>query len=396
MRAQYATSSNADTARAVQDAITRCTDALGAKPIAGMLFSGVDHSPETIARIVSEMLPDTPVVGCSTDGEITSEGVTMDSITLLLLASDNVTARAAVVEDLRAIDSTEAGRRLAKEMQASNARALVILPDSLSGNGSAIIRGVQDVLGEDFVIAGGAAADRGRFVKTWQIVGGKVYFNALAGLMLYSDKSMKVGHGSMSGWRPIGLAKTVTKAEGNVVYTIDGQSALEVYRSYLGEKASELPSIGVEYPFGMIDEAGRVFASGLRTGEEYILLRAPNGVDHATGAVRFSGEIPEGTKIKMTRAKSSDIVEGARVAARNAVEVLGAKPEVVLFFSCMARKLVLGRRTKEEIAAAQEVFGAGVPMVGFYSYGEIANCGSPRPVCRFHNETATFLALSEG
>jgi hypothetical protein len=37
-----------------------------------------------------------------------------------------------------------------------------------------------------------------------------------------------------------------------------------------------------------------------------------------------------------------------------------------------------------------------VPLIGFYTYGEIANCGEKNPICRFHNETATFLALREG
>jgi hypothetical protein len=270
-----------------------------------------------------------------------------------------------------------------------------MLPDGLTRNGSAVIRGAQSVLGDNFVMAGGTAGDRGRFKQTWQVVGGRAYSNTLAGLMLYSRAPLKAGQGMMSGWRPIGLAKTVTKAVGNVVYTIDGQPALEIYQSYLGDKASQLPSIGVEYPFGMVDDAGKVGAAGLRDGEEYILLRAPMGVDHATGAVSFAAEIPTGTKVKMTRAKSSDVVDGAREAARRTAGSLSTKAEVVFFFSCMARKMVLGRRTKDEITAAQEIFGQGVPMVGFYSYGEIANCGSDRPVCRFHNETATFLALSE-
>ena len=74
---------------------------------------------------------------------------------------------------------------------------------------------------------------------------------------------------------------------------------------------------------------------------------------------------------------------------------MSGPPDVALFFSCMARKVVLGRRTNREIEVAQEVFGRQVPMVGFYTYGEIANCGEKAPSCRFHNETATFLVMRE-
>ena len=118
-------------------------------------------------------------------------------------------------------------------------------------------------------------------------------------------------------------------------------------------------------------------------------------VDREKGSVTFAAEIPEGAKVKMTMAKASDVVEGARVAAELAMGHMSGRPDAVLFFSCSARKHVLGRRISREIDAAQAVFGADVPMVGFYAYGEIANCGTAYPQCRFHNETATFLALRE-
>ncbi len=265
----------------------------------------------------------------------------------------------------------------------------------MSGNGSAVIRGAAEVLGAQFSIAGGTAGDRGRFNKTWQIFNGQAVTGGLVGLMFDSPQPLRLGTGVMSGWRPIGIAKTVTKAVGNVVYTIENESALDVYSSFLGDKASQLPAIGVEYPFGLVDETGFVDTRGVRQGEEYTLLRAAMAVDRQTGAVTFAGEIPQGAKIKMTRAKSQDVIDGAKEAATRCLTQVGGTPDVVFFFSCMARKVVLGRKTHQEIEAAQQIFGGTVPMAGFYSYGEIANCGDTHPVCRFHNETATFLAIRE-
>ena len=184
--------------------------------------------------------------------------------------------------------------------------------------------------------------------------------------MLESEKPIEVGYGVMSGWKPMGIAKEVTKAEGNVVHKIEGESALDVYSSYLGDKASQLPAIGVEYPFGLVDESGMVGVT-TKTGEPYILLRAPMAVDRASGAVSFAAEIPQGAKIKMTRAKTDDIISAAREAAARAARMLSGPAEVVMFFSCMARKIVLGRRTNLEITAAQESFGAATPLIGFYN-----------------------------
>jgi hypothetical protein len=396
MRAAQAVSKTTSTREATREAANEAAARLGKdEPIvAAQVYFGVDHDAAIVAKAFAEAIPGVPFVGCSTDGEITGAGLSVDSVCVMLLASRNVKARAAVVAPLSR-DSHEAGAEIARRLKQQDDFALFLLPDGLTGNGSAIIRGAQTVVGQKFVIAGGTAGDRGRFAKTWQVCNGEAYTDALVGMMLSSSRPIEVGHGVMSGWRPMGIAKTVTHAEANTVYRIEDETALAVYSTFLGEKASQLPAIGVEYPFALVDESGVVDERGLREGEEYILLRAPMSVDRDKGAVSFAAEIPQGAKIKMTRAKSDEIIDGSREAARRAVKGLSGKPDIVFFFSCMARKVVLGRRTNKEIEAAQEAFGTDVPLIGFYTYGEIANCGEKNPICRFHNETATFLALRE-
>lgn len=394
MKASYGVSRSSDTHGATRAAIDDCLRKLAEKPFAAIAFVGADHAPSAVAAALRERLPGVATIGCSTDGEITSDGLSVDSVSVMVLGSARMTARASAIAPLSG-GSHDAGRALAAQLESPRARALILLPDGLTGNGSAIIRGAQSVLGSDFVIAGGTAGDRGRFVKTWQICNGEPMQDALVGMMLESDTPLELGHGVMAGWRPLGIGKKVTRAEGNTVYEIEGQTALSVYSGFLGDKASQLPAIGVEYPFALVDDSGRVDERGISAGEEYILLRAPMSVNHESGAVTFAAEIPQGATIKMTRGKSDDIIAAAREAATRAQARLSGPPDAVLFFSCMARKLVLGRRTDREIVAAQEVFGPTVPMIGFYTYGEIANCGQTRPMCRFHNETATFLAVRE-
>lgn len=65
-------------------------------------------------------------------------------------------------------------------------------------------------------------------------------------------------------------------------------------------------------------------------------------------------------------------------------------------FSCVGRKLVLGRRTEEEVAAVQDVLGKHVPLIGFYTYGEIGPIDKTQKhlaVTRFHNETVVIWVL---
>jgi len=87
------------------------------------------------------------------------------------------------------------------------------------------------------------------------------------------------------------------------------------------------------------------------------------------------------------------VLKAARRAARQALDRLEGRPPVMAFvYSCMARKIVLGRRTREEILAIGEELGASIPMLGFYTYGEYSplECGSAN---RLHNETATVAVL---
>ncbi|MCA9467533.1 MAG: hypothetical protein KC643_19090, partial [Nitrospira sp.] len=57
---------------------------------------------------------------------------------------------------------------------------------------------------------------------------------------LYGDR-VRLGHGSKGGWDFFGIERRVTKSHGNVLLELDGKPALELYKRYLGVRASGLP-----------------------------------------------------------------------------------------------------------------------------------------------------------
>src|SRR5690606_34325899 len=60
---------------------------------------------------------------------------------------------------------------------------------------------------------------------------------------------LRVHSGYALNWQTIGRVMTVTEAEGNVVRTIDGQPAAEVYRRYLGSEILEhIAAYGSMFP----------------------------------------------------------------------------------------------------------------------------------------------------
>ena len=201
------------------------------------------------------------------------------------------------------------------------------------------------------------------------------------------------GTGTACGWFPVGIAKKVTRSAGNVVYELDGQPALQAYERFLGKYAKRLPAVGVEYPLGLLNSENESEEEG------YFLCRATMGVDRKAGAIIFAGDVPEGSMVKMTIGNDGDIIRAAKQAAESAMVKLRREdpdlnPQAIFLYSCMARKIVLGTRTDEEIMAVKEAVGEGVPIIGFYTYGEYAPIGECELSC-FHNETATLTIIGD-
>lgn len=147
----------------------------------------------------------------------------------------------------------------------------------------------------------------------------------------------------------------------------------------------------MEYPFGLIDEnAGS-------SGERYFQLRCGLNVDKKNGTITFAASIPEGSAVTLTSASRGDVINGAREAAQQAMKRLrGVKPELIVMFSCVGRKLVLGRRTSEEVEVVRKCLGYDVPIIGFYTYGEIGPIDSSvekLAEAKFHNETVVLWLL---
>ncbi len=152
-------------------------------------------------------------------------------------------------------------------------------------------------------ISGGAAGDARQFKQTWQFLGNKILSDSAVAIAMSGD--FQVGTGVRSGWFPVGMPRKVTRSRGNVVYEFDGESALKVYRMYLGPLADRLPAVGVQFPFGIVDES-------MRLGEDPI-LRAPMALSDQDGSVTFAGEVPEGvTMILTTGGLSRELVGSFR------------------------------------------------------------------------------------
>jgi hypothetical protein len=360
------------------------------KPDMLWVFGAISYDQQKLMDGIAAAAPGVSVVGCTTDGEISTQGLSLNSVVVMALASDTIRFHLSCVENLSK-DSYDSGYRVGKTFQGFDCSYIQIFSDGLCGNADKIIQGIKASLGNDIKIAGGTAGDGGDFKKTFQYAGNRVLTDSIVAVAF--EGQFGFGTGTACGWFPVGIAKKVTRSVGNVVYELDGQPALQAYERFLGKHAQRLPAVGVEYPLGLLDPEGDAERDG------YFLCRATMGVDRQAGAIVFAGDVPEGSLVKMTIGNEGDIIKAAKQAAEAAMDKLrknspGIKPRAIFLYSCMARKIVLGTRTDEEILAVREAIGKDVPVIGFYTYGEYAPIGACELSC-FHNETATLTVIGD-
>ena len=214
------------------------------------------------------------------------------------------------------------------------------------------------------------------------IAGGEPQAGCIAAIGFYGS-SVGVACNYRGGWDVFGPEREVTRAEGNVLYSLDGQPALALYRRYLGERAGELPAAGLLFPLAIRNE--------LET--DGLTVRTILGIDEAAQSITFAGDVPQGAFVRMMRANRDRLIDGATGAAEGIGTAGEATDKLCIAISCIGRRLVLGQRCEEEIEAVLDTLPAPCRMVGYYSYGELSPLGSGR--CDLHNQTMTVTLLWE-
>ena len=324
------------------------------------------------------------VIGCSTSGEIVGDEVIDNSVIATAVAFDHTHLRAADARIAEAKLSYQVGEELARQLNDASLRHVFVVSDGLNVNGSDLARGLASGVSQGVSITGGLSGDGTHFAETWVIANDADGPQHVAAVGLYGDH-LRVGYGSMGGWKPFGPLRTITRAEANVLYELDGHSALDLYKTYLGDHADQLPGSALLFPIVVTEAQG---------GEG--VVRTVLSVSEQDKSMTFAGDIPQGGTAQFMMTNVDDLVDGATDAAKASLVGLGEKrPDLALLVSCVGRKLVMKQRIEEEIEAIRGVFGDDTRIAGFYSYGELCPF-SQGGECRLHNQTMTITALAEG
>ncbi len=356
-------------------------DARKAQLILAFGSSAEMHLPETTAYL-QERFPMAQLAWCSTAGEIIGSDILDESIAVTVLQLEKTQIRCTCIDILSLADSESVGRELMRNLQAPDLRSIFVLSDGTHLNGSELVAGINQSNPDNIPITGGLAGDGNRFTKTFVGLNSQPMEAKLVAIGFYGN-NISVSHASMGGWDEFGPTRTITRSELNVLYEIDGKNALELYKEYLGPYSHELPGSALLFPLNL-----------KQPGQEEGTVRTILNIDEHQQSMRFAGNLPVGSAVRLMKANFEKLIDASSEAARICFDPLSKNPELAILISCVGRKLILQERTQEEVQAATRVFGPATFTTGFYSYGEISPFKNENR-CELHNQTMTITSISE-
>jgi hypothetical protein len=180
------------------------------------------------------------------------------------------------------------------------------------------------------------------------------------------------------GWSPASPVYTVTRAEGPVVHSIDGEPATEWYRRFFTVDGQLAPMPEAANRFPLIVEGPRPERQGLYRGMRCF--------GEPRDAVTYWGELETGDQVRLGMGNGRSLV-------RTAAELTaGPPPDAAILYSCVGREAVLADMADQEADTIHHVLG-DVPLSGFFTFGEIGP--TARGSLAFYNLTAILVLLRE-
>lgn len=342
-------------------------------------FSDFEHPFQEI----KDKYPHSIIAGCSTAGEIYDDLVLDHSLVVSITQFRHTQLRFFATPITKMEESLTTGKTIAKHLFHDTLSAVLVLTDGLLVNGTDFVKGVNSHLKENIIVTGGLAGDGSDFNSTWILIDGMPQTAYACGIGFYGD-AIRVDHGSQGGWKAFGPDRLVTKSQHNILYELDNEPALDLYKGYLGEMAEGLPATGLRYPLALTDPA-----------TDKRLVRTILAIDEETKSLIFAGDIHEGQYAQLMYATFDNLIDGAEQAA--AMLAINAKPNqevLAIAISCVGRRMVMEEEPGAELEATLEFMPKQTKQVGFYSYGELSPFVK-NGNCDLHNQTMTLTSIYE-
>ena len=231
-------------------------------------------------------------------------------------------------------------------------------------------------------LVGGLAAGGGEPDTQALFVDGEIVHEGAVGAVL---RGVPVRTVVSQGCEPVGRDSVITNAEGNVVFELAGEPALERLRGDLAsmtEDQQRSAARGGVLAGLVIDENRAEYRRG-----DY-LMRGLMGVDEDTGALAVAEAVRVGQTLRFHVRDADAADEDLRENLANAID--GDTAAGALLFTCNGRGTSLFAAPDHDARAVGELLG-GDALAGFFCAGEIGPVGGKPFLHGFTATLAVFL-----
>jgi len=362
----------------------------GFKPTLAIVFISIKQDREAVSKLLDDK--GIQIFGATTAGEFIDGDIEEGSIVIMLTDMNPAYFKLEFLETNEQTTFQDAKSLGTIGKETFTNPAFIIATGGIFIDGDQIVEGIIDGFGKltssadkEVTIFGGMAGDDLIAEKPIVFTNKKSKDNALIALIIDEDKIDVRGIASC-GWKAIGTSKTVTKSEGNIVYTIDDKPALDMLMKYLGVEVKQEDNKDIVaflnswyYPLQLERENGDT------------VIRATRFANSEERSLICTGSVPQGSKIKFSLPPDFDAIETVVEECESIKDNEQQQADALIMFSCVSRHLSFGALMSEEIEQVQNVWNA--PMVGFFTYGEYGK--SKIGNNEFHNNACCVVALKE-
>lgn len=352
------------------------------KPTLAIVFSSIQQDWKKISNILSDK--GIKVFGCTTAGEFISSEISEGGIAIMLLDLNSEYFEVVFLEEGDG-NTYEAANRLGlmgKENFSNT--AFIVATGWLHTDGEEIIRGIEDGYGREPVIFGGMAGDDLALEAPIVFTHDHLSEKGLAAILIDEDK-VSISGIATCGWKPIGIARTVTKSTNNIVYTIDDKPALDLILKYLGVEEDK------DSLKNMVLNLGAYYPLQLEREDAPPVIRTTMFGNVEDRSIVCAGHVPQGSKVRFSLPPDFDVIDTVVNECASLQNGGSQEADAVIMFSCISRYLSFGIMTSDELERVKAVWDA--PFIGFFSYGEFGK--SKRGKHEHHNNTCCVVTLKE-
>lgn len=336
---------------------------------------------ESLYGSLKAMYANAHFIGSSSSGNILGKEVNHSAMVATAVYFEKSHVEVNSIDFEPSDDVKKISAALVEKLPRENLKHIFLISDGLGINGSELVKGINDVA-MGVSVTGGMAGDGARFQETWVLCDDVAKQNRISVVGFYGE-ALHISSGCFAGWSEFGTDREITKSLGNVLYEIDGEPALDLYKRYLGEYAKELPNSGLRFPLSIKEKEG-----------DPEVIRTLLAINEEEKSITFAGNVPTGFSARLMKPDIDLLIDGAGEAAKG-IEMYNDKRALGLVVSCVGRKIVMDQLVDEELESVGDALGESVQLVGFYSYGEIAPFVRNKLHCELHNQTMTLTVIYE-